>query len=207
MSGAQTKARILSGALQLFNQEGYAGLSAVDVASALGISPGHLYYHFRGKPELAAALLEAHLEELEAITAAALRALSGPEASIEVLWTHAHIVVEEVHDARFAWREGRFLWQSDPRLAGLMRRGGAILESFARSALEALADRGHLAAGREVLDGLVAQMALGLALQTTWQEVRGCDGVPARELVARSAALVMLPVAGLAAGRGPGAAT
>ena len=38
-----TKSRILETALDLFNAEGFGALSAVDVAAALGISPGHLY--------------------------------------------------------------------------------------------------------------------------------------------------------------------
>ena len=37
-----TKSRILEKALDLFNAEGVGALSAVDIASALGISPGHL---------------------------------------------------------------------------------------------------------------------------------------------------------------------
>ena len=49
---AATKERILAGALRLFNAQGVGGISALDVATALGISPGHLYYHFKGKPEL-----------------------------------------------------------------------------------------------------------------------------------------------------------
>jgi AcrR family transcriptional regulator len=202
MSGSQTKARILAGALELFNAEGYASQSAVDVASALGISPGHLYYHFKGKAELAAALLDAHLEELEAIASAGLRELDGDAAGLEALWTQVHILIEEVHDARFAWREARFLAASDPALAQRIRQGGRVLERFARAALGRLLARGAIRAGPEVLDGLVAQTALGLALQSSWQEVAaGPDPglLTARQLVARSASLVMLPIVGLAA--------
>lgn len=197
MSGSQTKARILAAALELFNAEGYAALSAVDVASALSISPGHLYYHFKGKPDLAAALLDAHLDELEAITANALRELAAEGASLETLWTQVHILVEEVHDTRFAWREGRVLWASDARLAGLMRRGGALLEDFARAALVRLRATGAIVVRDEVLDGLVAQLALGIALQTTWQELATGGTLPDRALVARAAALIMLPLTGL----------
>lgn len=197
MSGSQTKTRILAAALELFNAEGYAALSAVDIASALSISPGHLYYHFKGKPELAAALLDAHLEELEAIVANAMRELAVEGAGLEALWTQVHILVEEVHDTRFAWREGRVLWASDARLAGLMRRGGALLEEFARKALVQLRETGVISVRDEVLDGLVAQMALGIALQTTWQELGTGGSVPPRALVERAAALIMLPLIGL----------
>ncbi|MBY6188091.1 TetR/AcrR family transcriptional regulator [Marinobacter hydrocarbonoclasticus] len=52
-----TRERILDTSLVLFNQEGTAAISALSIATALGISPGNLYYHFRGKEEILTALL------------------------------------------------------------------------------------------------------------------------------------------------------
>mgnify|MGYP006189992069 CR=1 FL=1 len=45
----KTRDRILEVSLLLFNEEGESGLSSVDIANALEISPGNLYYHFKGK--------------------------------------------------------------------------------------------------------------------------------------------------------------
>lgn len=90
---ADTKNRILAAALTLFNEEGEEALSAVDIAAALGISPGHLYYHFKGKREIAAALLARHTDEMsgllaplparpdrDAVRAYVMRLLEGAEA-------------------------------------------------------------------------------------------------------------------------------
>ncbi|MBY6107432.1 TetR/AcrR family transcriptional regulator [Ferrimonas balearica] len=52
-----TRERILDASLTLFNEQGTAAISALSIATALGISPGNLYYHFRGKEEILAALL------------------------------------------------------------------------------------------------------------------------------------------------------
>ncbi len=52
-----TRERILDASLDLFNQEGTAAISALTIATSLGISPGNLYYHFRGKEEILGALL------------------------------------------------------------------------------------------------------------------------------------------------------
>lgn len=196
--GGETRARILDAALALFNREGYAALSAVDIAGDLGISPGHLYYHFRGKGELAATLLEAHVAELGAIRDAALRALEGPDADVATLWTHVHIVVEEVHDARFAWSEAGALARSDQRLATQLRAAGRVLDLFAHAALDRLAATGAVRAPREVLDGMAAQMALGMALQGAWLQLAlPPDAMTPRALVERAAALVMLPLTAL----------
>ena len=100
-----TKARILATALDLFNTEGVAALSAVDIASAMGISPGHLYYHFKGKVELLAHLVAAYSAEVDMVLEAALTACRGSGATLETLWTHVHILTEEAWDARFLYRE------------------------------------------------------------------------------------------------------
>ena len=101
----KTRDRILAAALDLFNAEGVSGLSAVDVASAMGISAGHLYYHFKGKAELVAELVSRHRDEVDLVLTSLSEAMEIPEATLETLWTHVHILVEEAWDARFFYRE------------------------------------------------------------------------------------------------------
>lgn len=54
----KTKEHILSTALQLFNEQGTAGISTNHIAEAAGISPGNLYYHYRNKEAIIRALFE-----------------------------------------------------------------------------------------------------------------------------------------------------
>jgi AcrR family transcriptional regulator len=54
----KTRDRIISTALVLFNESGEAGVSLAQIATELDISEGNLWYHFRTKRELVAALLE-----------------------------------------------------------------------------------------------------------------------------------------------------
>uniref|UniRef100_UPI0005623176 TetR/AcrR family transcriptional regulator n=1 Tax=Photobacterium sanctipauli TaxID=1342794 RepID=UPI0005623176 len=53
----KTKDRILSVSLELFNRDGVAQVSTLIIATEMGISPGNLYYHFRGKEEIIATLV------------------------------------------------------------------------------------------------------------------------------------------------------
>ena len=46
---SKTKEAILKTSLALFNNEGEHAVSSVDIASVMGISPGNLYYHYKGK--------------------------------------------------------------------------------------------------------------------------------------------------------------
>jgi AcrR family transcriptional regulator len=191
-----TKAKILDTARDLFNREGFGALAAVDVANALSMSPGHLYYHYKGKGEIAIALLDAHAHELQSIASAALDKCARQGATIEDVWTWVHILVEEAWDARFAYREPFSILRADPKLATLMRNIFNIQQNAASGLLHALRSGGVIKASDEALDGLIAQLALGLSFQMVRLEFDGGGGEKARDLIARAAALVVLPITG-----------
>ncbi len=187
-------------ARDLFNEEGAGDQSALDIATALGISAGHLYYHFKGKPEIIAELMAAHAAEVELVLEAAERAISGEDAgggaTLETLWTHIHILAEEAWDARFFWREPA-LALGNPRLAVLARDILQAQRHTLGAMLAALAQAQVIDASQEVLDGLARQMVTGVAFHAVALDLEGDPGPP-RDLVARAAAQIMLPVVGLA---------
>ncbi len=104
----KTRDRILEVSLLLFNEEGESALSSVDVANALEISPGNLYYHFKGKDAIIRALFDRFEEEMRVI----LRGSKGGLASVEDNWVYIYILLEEIYDFRFFYRD----------LAGLVAR-------------------------------------------------------------------------------------
>jgi AcrR family transcriptional regulator len=195
-----TKARILDAARDLFNGEGVGALSAVDIASALGISPGHLYYHFKGKPEILAVLAGAYEVEVTLVLDAAVRACRGEGATLETLWTHVHILVEEAWDARFLHREAGALALRYPDLAGRLRRVAAAEREALRVMLASLADAGAIAAPGEALDGLARILVTAIACHALELELEGDSGPP-RARNGRAAAQIMGLVAAYAARR------
>jgi AcrR family transcriptional regulator len=62
-----TKARILDAARELFAERGYAGTSIRDIAERLSMTKAALYYHFPGKQDVLAALVEPWLAEIDAL--------------------------------------------------------------------------------------------------------------------------------------------
>jgi len=169
----------------------------VDIASALGISPGHLYYHFKGKPEILAALVAAYQGEVELVLEAALEACQGDGATLETLWTHVHILAEEAWDARFLYREAGALVLQHADLAARIRRITAAERDTLRLMLAALAEAGVISASAEALDGLARLMTTGIGFHAIELELEGDPGPP-RERVARAAAQIMLLPAGFA---------
>jgi AcrR family transcriptional regulator len=187
------KARILRTALALFNAEGVGALSAMDIAAALGISPGHLYYHFKGKPEIVAALASAHLEEVELVLAAALEACVGAGATLETLWAHVHILAEEAWDARFLYREAGGLALRYPDVGARIRRIAALEGRSIGAMLGAMIAAGTLEAGAEVLDALARLIVTAIAYHAIALELEGDPGPP-RDRVARAVGQLMLLV-------------
>ena len=93
----KTRDRILATALALFNEDGESRVSTVDIAAALGISPGNLYYHFHGKEEI----IEQLFADFEAELRQVLIAPADRSLSLEDHWIFIYIVFEEIHDFRF----------------------------------------------------------------------------------------------------------
>lgn len=65
-----SRERILDEAKALFAARGYRGLSMREIAEAVGISKAGIYYHFRDKEELFAAMLHRYLLQLADLIAA-----------------------------------------------------------------------------------------------------------------------------------------
>lgn len=60
VTSAETRARLLRAAADVFAARGYDGTRVADIAAAAGVSNGALYSHFSSKAELLVAALRAH---------------------------------------------------------------------------------------------------------------------------------------------------
>jgi AcrR family transcriptional regulator len=109
----KTRDRILQVSLLLFNAEGEAQQTAVDISNALEISPGNLYYHFKGKDAIIRALYNAFEDEMRII----LRGSKGGVTSIEDNWVYLYIILEEIYDFRFFYRDLGVLLDRYPDLS------------------------------------------------------------------------------------------
>ncbi len=137
---SKTKTRILKTALELFNNEGEAQVSAVDVASVMGISPGNLYYHYKGKPEIIEALFSDFEEEIRII-------LTGPiekPLSLPDNWVYLYIIFEEIFDFRFFYRNMSEILKRVPDLKAPFSRILALKEQTAFSMISTLEESGFL---------------------------------------------------------------
>lgn len=84
-SSTSTRDRIANGALQLFSEKGFAGTAVREIAGAVDLTVPAIYYHFKSKDGLLAALVETFvadgdqlLEKLSSATPAQRRKLALP---------------------------------------------------------------------------------------------------------------------------------
>jgi AcrR family transcriptional regulator len=78
--GEHTRQALLDAARTLFTERGYSGAATEEIVRAAGITRGALYYHFRGKAELFAAVYE----DLECQVAQRLGAAADAEPRREL---------------------------------------------------------------------------------------------------------------------------
>ncbi|MEM7663566.1 MAG: TetR/AcrR family transcriptional regulator [Pseudomonadota bacterium] len=170
----KTRDRILETALLLFNEEGELDQSAVDIANALDMSPGNLYYHFKGKDAIIKALFDAFEEEMLVI----LNGSKGRISSIEDNWVYTYILLEEIYDFRFFYRNLGALLERYPSLATRFRRLLNAKREAISHILEGLHDR-RLISINPLLLGMLTDQLLKVA--TFWlssEQIEGSDIEP-----------------------------
>lgn len=121
----KTRERILLTALTLFNQHGENAVTSVDIALELDISPGNLYYHFKGKESMVVALMRMHEKHIQRVLVAdKLDALNA-----EDVMYYFYLLIDSLHVFRFFYRSPADLVEKYPSIA---KQRTAILRSIQR---------------------------------------------------------------------------
>lgn len=123
----KTRDRILLTSLDLFNAEGEPNVTTVDIANELDISPGNLYYHFKGKEDIITALYEYFHQELTEILDAPIDKLLNPDDA----WFYIYLVFDEIYKQRYFYRNLTDILQRYPAIDKKFRR---LLEHKVRAA-------------------------------------------------------------------------
>lgn len=108
----KTAEKILLTSLELFNQHGEANITCVDIALELDISPGNLYYHFRGKEAIIDALFDMYL----ARTSKILVSPSSDQLSIASFFHYLSSLLESAHLFSFIYRNPTDLLHKYPSI-------------------------------------------------------------------------------------------
>lgn len=161
MGRGKTRDRILDTALSLFNDAGVAHVSTNLIAEEMEISPGNLYYHFRGKGDLVQDLFLRYEQEISAVLAVP----SDRLPDLEDVWFFLHSLFEVIGRYRFIYRNFNDVSQELP---GLRKRFQAVLALKAETArifINGLREAGILSGSRAERAALARNIVL---ITTTW---------------------------------------
>ncbi len=113
----QTRARILTKAIELFNELGTASVSLNALAESLGISAGNMQYHYKSRIEIVRAILEEMFSQFDAIYELA----EEEPFTLDTLRRVMRLNFDLVWKYRFFYREFAALLRNDKILARRFR--------------------------------------------------------------------------------------
>jgi TetR/AcrR family transcriptional regulator len=89
---------ILKSAAAAFRRRGYHGASVDEIASALEMTKGNLYYYFKNKEEILYACHEYSLDKMLALMADVEAEASSPEAKLRrLVLAFVHLILDDLH--------------------------------------------------------------------------------------------------------------
>lgn len=159
----KTRDRILYTSLRLFNDEGEAHATTLDIAAELDISPGNLYYHFKGKDQIIAELFEQFQLALgQTLNAPVEQPLHEHKGLVEDNWYYLYVVLEELYQYRFLYHNLDDLMRRYPKLARGFRRILTQKRAALKAIISSLFEHSEKPLSTLQLDALVENMTLQL---------------------------------------------
>ncbi|MEH6583040.1 MAG: TetR/AcrR family transcriptional regulator [Halioglobus sp.] len=168
----KTRDRILVTSLELFNAEGEANTTTIDIANELDISPGNLYYHFKGKDEIIRELFQQYeLALSDTLTAPIEQPLSSDRNNVEDNWYYLYVVMEEMYNYRFFYLNLDDIRHRYPDI----RKGFRRLIQLKRAALfaicQTLLQQAVIETEEQQMLGLVDNMTLTLTFWFNYDQL------------------------------------
>ena len=108
-----TKGKIISTAIDLFNIHGTKAISTNHIAKEMGISPGNLYYHFRSKNDIIRSISDNFSNELGSVFKIQLDTISDFSSNLTSLFNRFFKIQQSY---QFLFLEGVHLTKQDSRL-------------------------------------------------------------------------------------------
>ena len=97
-ASSDRRIEILKSAAAAFRRRGYHGASVDEIASALEMTKGNLYYYFKNKEEILFACHEYSLDKLLALMADVQAESTSPEAKLRrLVLAFVHLILDDLH--------------------------------------------------------------------------------------------------------------
>ncbi|PTQ89621.1 TetR/AcrR family transcriptional regulator [Agitococcus lubricus] len=172
----KTKDRILLKSLALFNQDGERSITTNHIASALNMSPGNLYYHFRSKEEIIYEIFLMYERSM-------LNALTVPSDRV-ITYTdkmgYFEAIFNQLWEYRFLHRDLGHLLEESPRLRASYRQFAGKVMAQAYLVYNALRKAEFIKASEQDVQAMIVNIWI---ITTSWASFVVSSGFFGEEVV------------------------
>ena len=132
----KTAEKILLISLDLFNSQGERHTTSVDIANELDISPGNLYYHYKGKDDIINALVDSYISKINDV----------PQSTEnhEDFYKYLFYCLETMHLFRFLFQNIAEISNQYPAITSKLQRLAKFQRQHLRNSLSELQNKGIL---------------------------------------------------------------
>lgn len=161
----KTAEKILLISLDLFNREGERNITSVDIANELDISPGNLYYHYKGKDDIIAALVDKYVIKMNHI----------PRSSSDTVSFYQYLFdcLETMHLFRFLFQNIAELSTQYPVINIKLQKVAKSQRQHLRQSLLAQQSNGVLKVKNDEIDLLLDIISLSLFQSLNYYQMQG----------------------------------
>jgi AcrR family transcriptional regulator len=146
-----TRTRILAACRELFNERGPADVTTAQIAAAVGINEGNLYYHFNRKEQILEALFEEFERALQ--LTASPEALTGEDPARHSRYFSGWFTL--MWEWRFFYRDGGLVYRLAPALRSRLKTLSDKGQQQLRRALDYQVEAGLIKLTPEEMDRVI----------------------------------------------------
>lgn len=161
----KTSEKILLISLDLFNKQGERNITSVDIANELDISPGNLYYHYKGKDDIVNALVDSYISKINAIP-------QSFEAK-EDFYKYLFYCLETMHLFRFLFQNIAEISAQYPTINSKLQRLAKNQRLYLRKSLTKQQQDGTLKGAATDIDLLLDIISLTLFQSLNYYQMQG----------------------------------
>jgi AcrR family transcriptional regulator len=166
----KTAEKILLISLDLFNSQGERNITSVDIANELDISPGNLYYHYKGKDEIVNALVDSYVAKMNAIPQS-----SGGQSSQknEDFYKYLFYCLETMHLFRFLFQNIAEISTQYPAINSKLQKLAKFQRQYLRKSLTEQQQDASLKGTSTDIDLLLDIISLTLFQSFNYYQMQG----------------------------------
>lgn len=161
----KTADKILLISLDLFNSKGERNITSVDIANELDISPGNLYYHFKGKDDIINALVDRYVAKINDIPQT-----TGDNAAF---YRYLFYCLETMHLFRFLFQNIAEISVQYPAINTKLQRLAKFQRQYLRQSLVDQQAKGVLIGASGDIDLLLDIISLTLFQSLNYYQMQG----------------------------------